>query len=153
MKRTTSRLVAALIATSTVFGISRANARTVPNLERCTQWSVKDGVVGFVNECDQSVDVLFMPLDRPVPIEREVAKGERFSTGLSQSQRDSIGWMSTRCPVGYRPTVPFKLKNQKVIFASRYNCAPRSPRARNLAEILRGFTARNRSWGRPPINH
>ena len=86
MKRTTSRLVAALIATSTVFGISRANARTVPNLERSTQWSAKDGVVGFVNECDKSVDVLFMPLDRPFPTERKVAKGERFSTGLSQSQ-------------------------------------------------------------------
>jgi hypothetical protein len=124
MKRTL-RLAAVFIATSTVFGISRANAQTVPNLERCTQWSVKDGVFGFVNECDQSVDVLFMLQNMRIPTAREVAKGERFSTGLSQTRLESTGWMSTRCPAGYRPTVPFKFENKELIVASRYNCAPK----------------------------
>jgi hypothetical protein len=119
-----SCLLAALVATS-IFAITRANALNVPHLEMCTQWSVEDKVFGFVNKCSQSVAVLFMPFDSQLPTEREVAEGERFSTGYSQSKLESVGWISARCPAGFGPSVPFTFENRHLFYASRYTCVPK----------------------------
>lgn len=94
----------------------------MPNLESCTQWNVESNHIGFWNKCGQPVVVLFMQLDRHRPIKREIKPNARFDTGRTQAQLHATGWMSTRCPVGFVPSVPLRFENREAIIASKYTC-------------------------------
>jgi hypothetical protein len=94
--------------------------QTVPHLEACTKWDFYKGKKGFQNDCGQPVVVLFMQLNTQRVVERTVNPGARFDTGLTE--KNLQGWMSTRCPVGYDPSVPFKVENSQAIIGSQYEC-------------------------------
>jgi len=94
--------------------------QTVAHLEACTKWDFYKGKKGFQNNCRQSVVVLFMQLDTRRVVERTVKPGARFDTGLTEESLQ--GWMSTRCPAGYDPNVPFKVENSRAIIGSQYEC-------------------------------
>jgi hypothetical protein len=113
-------LIAACVATSVLSGQTVFAQQTTPHLESCTKWDEYKNEMGFWNKCSQPVIVLFMRLTTKRVTERRISPGARFNTGLTKKQFTS--WMSTRCPVGFAPSVPFTFENQKAIIDSRYEC-------------------------------
>lgn len=101
-----------------------AAQQTSPKLEACTKWDVQKGNFGFSNNCGEAVTVLFTTLPVQKTIAKVIKPGERFDAGLAKKTEES-GWMSTRCPVGFVPSVPFAVENREAIIASRYECVKR----------------------------
>jgi hypothetical protein len=110
-------------AIATLIGARSAFAETSPRLESCTQWDYQNSQFGFVNNCGEPVSVLFTQLPDQRTIVKEIKPGDRFNTGLTKQKLGD--WMSTRCPVGFSPTVPFAVANKDAIIDSKYECVKR----------------------------
>lgn len=96
---------------------------SVAHVEDCTVWGYRDNNhFAAGNKCKDPVRIQFMLTNDQRVIEGEVKPGELFDTGLTSSQVERTRWLSTACPVGYVPSVPFLLKHEDEIQASRYNC-------------------------------
>jgi hypothetical protein len=96
---------------------------SVAHVEECTVWGYRDDRFGAVNKCKDPVRIQFMLTNDQRVIEREVGPGEFFDTGLSSNQVESTMWLFTACPFGHTPSVPFLLKYEDELGASRYNCS------------------------------
>ena len=107
----------------TAFVLSTSNViaqQKTPHLEGCTRWEEQNGQMGFTNNCGKPVVAMFRSFSPQRNIEGTVEPGERFGTGLLPQQFKD--WMSTRCAVGYRPSVAFVPANKKAIIDSKYEC-------------------------------
>jgi hypothetical protein len=96
---------------------------SVAHVEDCTVWGYRDDRFGAVNKCKDPMRIQFMLTNDQRVIEREVEPGAFFDTGLSSNQVESTRWLFTACPFGYIPSVPFSLKYEDELLASRYNCS------------------------------
>lgn len=97
---------------------------SVAHAEDCAVWGYRDNDhFGAVNKCKDPMRIQFMLTNDQRVIEREVKPGEFFDTGLTSNQVERTRWLFTACPVGYVPSVPFLLKHEDEIQASRYNCS------------------------------
>lgn len=113
-------LVLALLLLSNA-GLAQAQSRA--HMEACTQWKGEGGNIGTRNDCDRPVAIRFMAYDGSHRTEANVQPGGWFDSGVANGTLD--GFIFTVCPIGYEPSVPFSLENQKTISDSLYNCLPR----------------------------
>lgn len=95
---------------------------TVAHLEDCIEWGYRNNRYGAVNDCKESSSIHFMLINDGRVINGEVEPGAFFDTGLTGNQVSSSRLLFTACPIGYVPSVPFSVKYQDEIQASRYNC-------------------------------
>jgi hypothetical protein len=95
-----------------------------PNLESCANWDDPGpGVVAsLANHCNRALTVLFMQVNTQTTRVGRLAPGERFDAGMSREQMTAAGYMSTVCPVGFSPSVPFTYAHRQVVFDSSYYC-------------------------------
>lgn len=97
---------------------------SVAHVEDCAVWGYRDNDhFGAINKCKDPMRIQFMLTNDQRVIEREVKPGEFFDTELTSNQVERTRWLFTACPVGYVPSVPFLLKHEDEIQASRYNCS------------------------------
>jgi len=110
-----------LLAIATAAG---AQERTIAHMEGCLVWS-RDGNIAARNECSRPIALMYMDFDVQQTVKAELAPGARFTSDSVWGQ--TIGFMFTACPLGYRPSVRFGLENKEAIGVSLYNCVAAEP--------------------------
>jgi len=114
-------LVAALLAAATA---ARAQESRQAHMEGCLIWSAS-GAVAVRNECSRTIVLQFMNADDQQTVTADLPPGGRFTSDAQWGQ--TLGFMFTACPVGYRPNVRFAVENKEAIGLSLYYCVGGRP--------------------------
>lgn len=101
-----------------------AQEGTSAHMEGCLIWSGRGGV-GVRNECSRPIAFMFMTFDDQQVATADLPPGGRFMADAEWGQAG--GFMFSACPAGYKPNVPFLLKNKEAIGLSLYYCIGGKP--------------------------
>ena len=109
-------LIAALLA-----GVATARAQESrqAHMEGCLIWS-SSGAVAVRNECSRTIVLQFMAHDDQQIVTSDLPPGGRFISDAQWGQ--TMGFLFTACPAGYRPNVRFAVENKEAIGLSLYYC-------------------------------
>jgi len=109
-------LLPALLA---VAATADAQERTHAHMEGCLIWSAQ-GAIAVRNECSRPIAMQFLSHENQQIITTDLPPGGRFVSDAQWGQ--SLGFLFTACPAGYRPNERFSLENKEAIGLSLYYC-------------------------------
>lgn len=115
-------MLAAIIIAKLPASVSLAAERFVPNLAACTQWSEIDNHLYTRNTCDRLVTVNFTTLDEKWQMIRTLAPNQSMKMRVTKKTAEKIGWISSTCPAGYKPTVSLAARNRMIFQGRSYDC-------------------------------
>jgi hypothetical protein len=105
-------------------GGASAQENTQAHMEGCLIWN-RDGAVSVRNECSRPLTLQFMTAEDQQVVSADLPAGGRFTADAVWGQ--TLGFLFTACPIGYRPSVRFALENKDAIGISLYYCVGGRP--------------------------